>query len=708
MSGPCNTLSANDFNHFLTRVRFAGTFGSHGLPRYVAVAEEIFPRFRLQFHLMILAPVPAGSGRVTLPPPELLLSAIVDSSDDAIISKSLDGIITSWNRSAERIFGYGRDEAIGRPIMMLLPADRQGEENDILQRIRRGERVEHFETLRRRKDGTLVEVSVTISPIRAPGGEIVGASKVARDISERKSSSRAGLLLAAIVASSEDAILSKNLDGIITSWNEGAQRIFGYTSAEIVGRSVLTLMPADRQAEEAGILARLRRGERVEHFETIRVRKNGEHFPVSLTISPVKDETGTVVGASKIARDITEPRRIAAEREQLLQSERVARAQAERANRMKDEFIATVSHELRTPLNVIMGWTEVLKDGGHGAEVVEGAVVIERNARAQAQLIEDLLDLGRISSGKLTLDENWLELGEVVRESVVSARHAADAKHLRVRTDLFAAPCDILGDKQRLQQVLGNLLSNAIKFTPKHGAIVISSRRIDRSVEVAVSDNGCGIDAAFLPHVFERFRQADSSTTRKFGGLGIGLALVKQLVELHGGTVRAESPGIGRGARFTVALPVLAAGPESGRPKPADEKESQIADNLSGIKVLVVDDDQDSLTLLQRALGGRLAVIQTATSMDEALTIFPTFQPDIVLSDIGMPVHDGYEFIRRLRRLPGGAGIPAAALTALARPEDRMRVLEAGYQTHLAKPIAPAEVVAVVRSLASLRLSPAS
>jgi PAS domain S-box-containing protein len=640
---------------------------------------------------------------VAPPPADLLLAAIVDSSDDAILSKDLNGIITSWNKAAERMFGYAPSEVVGKSVLILLPTERAGEEAEILRRVRKGERVDHFETIRVTKEGKTVEVSITVSPIKDAQGNIVGASKVVRDITEQRRTSRSDLLLAAIVNSSDDAIISKSLDGIITSWNDGAMRVFGYAADEIVGQPVIKLIPEDRRSEEPKILERLRNGERVDHFETIRVRKNGEHFPVSLTISPVRNLNGKIVGASKIARDITELRRSAADREQLLESERVARSQAEYANRMKDEFVSTISHELRTPLNAIVGWTEVLEGGDQSREeVIHGVQVIKRNAMMQAQLIEDLLDLGRISSGKMTLDVDPVDVGSVISDALASVEQAAHVKGLTITPEIGNIR-GVLGDAKRLQQVIWNLLINAIKFTPSGGKISIRASRVDSHIEISISDSGEGIAPEFMPHLFERFRQADPSTTRRHGGLGIGLALVKQLVELHGGSVLAESPGRGLGATFTLSLPVAALRAE-GRQSHAfkEARSASVLPDLKGIKVLVVDDDKDSLDLVKRILSGRNAEVKTAESVDDAMGQFVRFSPDVVLSDIGMPESDGYELIRRIRRQPTGANTPAAALTALVRSEDRTRALTAGFQSHLAKPVAAAEIVALVLSLASI------
>jgi len=632
---------------------------------------------------------------------EFLLQAIIGSSDDAIVSKDLNGTVTSWNRSAERMFGYSAAEMLGHSITILIPPGRMGEEQEFLRKVAGGDRIDHFETIRRRKDGTMIDVAVSISPIYSASGKIVGASKVARDISETKRTTAADQLLAAIINSSDDAIISKDLDGTITSWNHGAQRLFGYAPEEIIGQSVFRLIPEERRDEEPKIIERLRRGERVDHFETVRVKKNGELFPISLTISPVRNQYGIIVGASKIARDITELKAIAREREVLLESERVARAQAEHANRMKDEFLATVSHELRTPLNAIVGWTDVLSAGGESRDgVARGIDVIRKNAVMLAQLIDDLLDLGRITSGKMVLCFAPVNLGATVIEAIASVQHAADAKRISLRSHLPEARSEVMGDAKRLLQVVWNLLANAIKFTDSGGLVTVTLVLVGSNLVLTIADNGRGIAASFLPLVFGRFSQADASTTRQHGGLGIGLALVKQLVELHGGRVRAESKGDGQGATFVVELPVSVRAP---LPAPKPEAATVPLGDLTGLRVLALDDDVDSVDILRRILIGRGAEVRVATSVADAMEVLRAFMPDVILSDVGMPGEDGYDFVRRLREDPILSGIPAVALTAFARVEDRTHALNAGFQAHIAKPMSAAEVVAVVRSLGRLQ-----
>jgi PAS domain S-box-containing protein len=363
--------------------------------------------------------------------------------------------------------------------------------------------------------------------------------------------------LAAIVDSSDDAIVSKTLEGVITSWNRGAERMFGWTTDEAVGRHITLIIPADRRPEEDDVLARIRRGEIVDHFETVRVTKDGRLLNISLTVSPLKDPTGRVIGASKIARDVTERRRFENERDRLLLREQQARAEAESANRAKDQLLATVSHELRTPLNAIIGWARLLQTGDlDNAARAHAVEVIIRSGSAQAQLVEDLLDVSRVVTGRMHLSMETCDVTEVVDEALDAVRPAAEAKGVTLVTAFVPGVGPILGAPDRLRQVVWNLAMNAVKFTPAGGRVEVAVGRSNEHVEIVVADNGVGISPAILPQVFEEFRQEDNSTTRAHSGLGIGLALVKQIVELHGGTVHAQSPGKGKGATFTVTLPI--------------------------------------------------------------------------------------------------------------------------------------------------------
>ncbi len=506
-------------------------------------------------------------------------------------------------------------------------------------------------------------------------------------------------LLAGIVDSSDDAIVSKDLDSIVTSWNKGAERIFGYTAEEMVGQSIINLFPKDRQSEESEIIARLQRGERVEHFESVRVRKDGSLIDVSLTISPIRDADGKVIGASKIARDITGQK-------QALQKLAEAYEELKRADRMKSEFLSTLSHELRTPLTSILGWIQILRDDSNKEDLAQGLEIIERNVRMQAQLIEDLLDMSRIEAGKVSLDVQRLDLASVVTAAMETVRPAADAKEIRLTSAFSSVNGIIMGDKNRLQQVVWNLLANAVKFTPKKGRVHVVIKRVNSHVEISVADSGQGIAPEFISSVFDRFRQADSTTTRVHGGLGLGLAIAKHLAELHGGTIQVASGGHGQGAVFTIHLPLLPIRDDFDHH--ATTRRNSIVDSeaieadLHGIKVLVVDDESDSLTVVERILKRVGASVCACESMEKALDAFPEFKPHVIVSDIGMPGHDGYELIRSLRTMPGGRSVPAVALTALARSEDRTRAIRAGFQLHMPKPVESAELVAVVQNLASL------
>ena len=401
--------------------------------------------------------------------------------------------------------------------------------------------------------------------------------------------------------------------------------------------------------------------------------------------------------------DITEERQRGEERQVLLDTERAARQEAERVSLMKDEFLATLSHELRTPLNVIFGWTQLLKMGKHDpATISEGMNVIDRNVRLQTKLIEDLLDVSRIISGKIRLEVQAVDLPEIIAATVEGLRPAADAKGIHLEKSVEMATGIVHGDPNRLQQGLWNLVNNAIKFTLAEGTIRVVAKRVDGSWEVRVSDSGDGISPDFLPHLFERFSQADGSTTRKHGGLGLGLSIVKHLVELHGGTVWASSAGIGLGSTFGIRLPVKierASAPYISQIKLplSDDTTDHQPMKLPGVKVLVIDDEPDARELMRRCLLASDVIPELAASAAEAQQVLTRFSPDVILSDIGMPIQDGYELMKTLRR--HGNKTPAVALTAFARPEDHIRSIQAGFQTHLPKPVEPAELLAVIAGL---------
>ena len=637
------------------------------------------------------------------------LAAIVESSDDAIVSKTLDGVITSWNHAAERMFGYAPAEAIGRNITLIIPPDRLEEETRVLASIRAGRRVEHFETIRVTKDGRQVAVSLTVSPVKDSSGRIIGASKVARDVSERRRGEIAQARLAAIIESSEDAIISKTLDGVITSWNAAAERVFGWTAAEAIGQHITLIIPEEYREEERGVLARLRRGDRIDHFETVRQRKDGQLLDVSITVSPIRDGRGTIVGASKVARDISAQRILEQARQALLEREQAARTEAEALNRSKDQFLATLSHELRTPLNAIYGWARMLEGGGLDPAAMRNATqAILRNSTIQVQLIEDLFDVSRVITGNMRLDVRPMNVFAPLEAALDTVRPAAAAKGIRLDTALDPRATPIMGDPGRIQQVVWNLLVNAVKFTPKGGRVELRLRRVNSHIQIMVSDTGEGIAPDQVAHLFERFRQADTGPTRRHTGLGIGLSLVKHLVELHGGTVSGMSAGLGQGSTFTVQLPVSVVQvqpPSRPRPEPRSAEDPDIGSvkpvSLRDVHVLVVDDDEESRELASLVLTNAGAETRTAPSAREAMALLEEWPPDVLVSDLEMPEEDGFSLLRRARRasLLRNRKLPALALTAYGRSEDRVRVLAAGFNLHLAKPADPTELVLAVASL---------
>ena len=506
--------------------------------------------------------------------------------------------------------------------------------------------------------------------------------------------------IAAIVDSFDDAIVSKTFDGLITSWNRAAERMFGWTAAEAVGRSISIVVPPENLAEEEDILARIRHGEKIEHFETVRMRKDGSRFEASLTVSPILGARGEVIGASKTARDVSARKRAEAERAALMRAVQRAREEAEEINRSQDQFLAVLSHELRTPLNAIFGWARMLQSADLDETMTRRAVeAILRNATAQVQLVEDLLDVSRIITGKMRLDVQSLDLKSVIESALDAVQPAASAKDLSIETVLDSNAGPVRGAPDRLQQVVWNLLMNAVKFTPRGGCIRVLLRKAASNVEIVVSDTGEGIRPEILPFIFDRFRQGDSTTTRPHGGLGLGLSLVRHLVELHGGSVHAASDGPDLGATFVIELPLSV----FDAPARASETEAKAGTSpLHNVRVLLMDDDADGLDLTTVMLTNSGAQVKTAVTVAGALDVLESWPADVVVSDIEMPGEDGYELVRRIRARERGSRsrLPVLALTAYGRPEDRRRTLAVGFNLHLAKPIDPAELVLAVANLA--------
>jgi PAS domain S-box-containing protein len=677
------------------------------------------------------------------------LAKVVESSDDAIVSKDLNSIITSWNPGAERIFGYTADEVIGKSIRIIIPSHLQNEEDVVMSRIRAGEKVDHYETVRQHKNGSILQISLTISPIIDDDGKIIGASKIARDVTDRArlegelrehaANTQKLSEVGAVVASTLDreSILQKVTDTATDLTHAEFGAFFYNVRDQQTGDAYMlyALSGAPREAfasfphpRATALFGPTFRGEApVRIDDVIKDPRYGKsppyhgmppgHLPVrSYLAVPVKGFDGHVIGGlffghSKPAKFTEQHERLAvgtaAWASVALENARLY-AEAREANQIKDDFLAVLSHELRTPLNAILGYSRLLRGNMLSGDHVErGLETVERNARWLTQIVEDVLDVSRIVSGKIRLDVQPVDLAGVIDNAVSTVQPAADAKGVTLHALIDPRLPPVSGDPDRLQQVAWNLLSNAVKFTPKGGRVQVRLERVDSHIEIVVADTGVGIKKDFLPYVFERFRQGESGPARKTGGLGLGLAIVRHIVEMHGGVVLAESPGEGQGSTFTVTLPMMSVQPSTTAPRlrehplAAHNQKLEALGDLSGVHVLAVDDEEDSLGLIRTVLEAAGARVTTASSGAIALATLEIAKPDVVVADIGMPEMDGFELIKRIRAMPKAdvRDVPAAALTAFSRSEDRTRALQQGFEMHLAKPVDPGELVASVATL---------
>ncbi len=524
-----------------------------------------------------------------------------------------------------------------------------------------------------------------------------------------------GELLQVTLASIGDAVIATDINGRVNFINPTAAALTGWNEADATGRSfdeVFRVVNEDTGKPIESPFEIVKREGNVVGLanHTVLITRDSSRLPIEDSGAPIRDSDGNMIGVIVVFHDTSERRRIEQEREALLRSEQEARKEAEAADRLKDEFLATVSHELRTPLSAILGWSAMLNLGDIDDETRTNALkVIERNARSQASIVDDILDVSRIITGKLNIEQRTVDLAPLIHTAVDTLHPAATAKEIKITVALDSQRGLVTGDPARLQQIVWNLASNAIKFTPAGGRVAIHLKRVDSHLEFSVSDTGIGINKPFLPHVFERFRQADSSTTRAHGGLGLGLAIVRHLVELQGGTVLAESEGTGKGSVFTVRLPVAAAVDlPAAEPRaaaaPLDRVDQSVLRefDLRGLRVLVVDDEQDTLEIVSLLLRCYGATVRTSLSSGHALEVFNDWKPNVLISDVGMPGEDGYSFISKVRSLPPEAGgeTPALALTAYVREEDRLRSLAAGYEMHVKKPVEPFILAEAVARLA--------
>jgi PAS domain S-box-containing protein len=600
---------------------------------------------------------------------------LIEALSVAIYSCDAAGYVTFYNEAASDLWGrepeVGKDQWCGSwRIYDSAGADLPFDECPMATAVKEGRPV-RGEIVIEKPDGSRLDILAHASPLTDESGAVTGAINLLMDISAQKRSERAAAERAAIVRSSEDAIVSKDLDGTVRSWNHGAERIFGYRADEIVGKPITTIIPEHLRDQEHDILKHLCRGEPIEHFETKRVTKDGRVLDVSVTISPIHDTTGRVIGASKIARDISEMKR-------------ATRALRE-ADRRKDEFLAMLAHELRNPLSAVSNAVELLGLPGGEAHLEACRRIIGRQTAHLVRIVEDLLDISRITRGVVTLRSDTLNAVSVIDRAVESVSPLVTSRRHELKISVPAEPLWLKGDSTRLEQLVSNLLTNSARYTHPGGHIEIEALRRDDTVVIHVRDDGIGISSDLLPDVFDLFSQSERAADRETGGLGIGLTLVKAIAEMHGGSVEAKSEGLDRGSEFTVRLPALLEAPaedDAGRRRRAED-----AGPMARRRILIVDDNRDSTLLLSRLLEASGHTVEQAFDGPAALKAAAAFRPDAILLDIGLPKLDGHEVARRLRRQPEMEDVLLIAISGYCQNEDRERSLQAGFDHHLAKPL---------------------
>jgi PAS domain S-box-containing protein len=622
------------------------------------------------------------------------LSDFLENALEGLLKIGPEGTVSWVNGAGLELLGCRKGDCVGRSIedFHLDPRDAQ----ESLRRLHAGETLRNHSTVLLRADGSVRHVRITANA-QWDAGRLIHSRWYLRDDTHERLAQDARAHLAAIVESSDDAIVSKTLEGTVRSWNGAAERLFGYTAEEAVGRPITLIIPPERVQEESEILEKLSRGERIEHFETVRVAKSGRRIDVALTISPIRNAAGVIVGASKIARDISERKAYEQAQERAIGELKRAEEALREADRRKDEFLAVLAHELRNPLAPIryaIAWAK--KEGRGEAGRLQAQAIIERQVEQMSRLLDDLLDVSRITRGTLLLRRSSVQLSAALAAAQESARPLLEAKgHTLVLK--VPEPVRLVADPVRLAQVLANLLVNAAKYTDTGGRIELEAHREQDDLVVAVRDNGIGISADMMPRLFTLFAQASPALERAEGGLGIGLSLVRGLVELHGGTITAHSEGAGYGAEFIVRLPI---GEPVGTEPNGEPHRARASPPALPLRVVVADDNRDSAASCAALLESCGHQVSVAHSGREAFELACTLRPNVLVLDIGMPELNGYQVAERVRGTDWGRMATLIAITGWGQEQDKRRALEAGFDHHLTKPIDPNNLEGLLRAAA--------